>query len=209
MQNLYNEESLFRLSNTIDDIGNVTLGIATIVGFISIDVVLICFISKELSKRAHSEQRDPNADWNLFFLTNWYMNSYNSCHHHHYRGGRQALQEINPADFKNFLFATVGISFLTTIASIILALHLHLFTLALVLASVWGAALALKGLAYTMKQFVEWESNQTPNSLPIAPAEIVSSNGDNDAIYVDIQKLFNPSAPSIPHHSLSNHSFAS
>lgn len=153
-------ESLSIISKTADDLGNYTLVAATIIGLISVDlVVLSAIISKARESKEHDRRRPGNSDWELFRLTQTYYHSFNHhcCYGYHHR----RRTPIDDGLFSNELFiaVTMGVSLITTAVAFALAIHFHLTAMAMFLSGIWLTGFALKTLAYALK----------PNITPTAP----------------------------------------
>ena len=163
-------ETLYKVSQSIDNVGNLTLGIATILGLVSIDIVLLVAIFNSDKDNRH---RRDDVNWELFWFSRWYSDRcYHHCCHHEYNS---LTRRMAYHDDYSFIAATVFVSLICTVVAIFLALHFHLFTLAFILAGVWGAGLALKGLAYAIcpnlpeAQVVEEDLIPTTADIPEAP----------------------------------------
>lgn len=180
---LKDEEALYNLSTGIDNLGNVTLGVATFMGLISIDIVLfVAILNQEKKNNNHHRDHSNQTDWQLFWLSQWYFNRYDRHCCHSYEYHRHHRLDTN--DYNTFLATTVLTSFLCTIVAVILALHFHLLTLALILAGVWSASFALKGIAWAIRpRLPEGEvlqegipmaqTTQTANEIPLVDATIL------------------------------------
>lgn len=158
-------ENLYNVSQDLDNIGNFTLGVATILGLVSIDIVFLAIIF--LSKDKKNHDRD-NTHWELFFFSRWYSDRYfhHCCHDSYHHSARRMSDDHDD----NFFVTTVMTSMICTAVAIILALHFHLLTLAIIFASVWGAAFAIKSIAYIIRpNLPEAEVfSPTPSAPPIA-----------------------------------------
>lgn len=201
--NLNDEETLYNLSTDIDNLGNVTLGIATVLGLISIDLVILCAIlSREKKNEHHHRDHSNQPDWQLFWLSQWYFNRYNHHCCHDYEYHRHHHVENNAEDYYYFLAATVLTSFLCTIVAVILALHFHLLTLAFILTGVWSAGFALKVLAWAIRpnlpeaealnqEIFEAQATRPADEIPVVEVTIVNEEANNI-------KNITPAAPLAP-----------
>jgi hypothetical protein len=210
--NIQSRESAYQLSQTLDNIGNYTLIAATVVGLISIDMVLLAAICQKASEpRDENHRHRDREDLELFWLTRIYFRSWDHhcCHDYHHHHRRRRLDD-DLFSYEIFAALTMFISLVCTAIAITLAIHFNLPGMVLFLSGIWLTAFALKAMAYAIRpdmsnapefQATSSVSSDKSPSIPVANPVL---RFDPNAIYtrasvIDEQSTPQPSAPPYPY----------
>jgi len=185
--NIQSRESAYQLSQTLDNIGNYTLIAATVVGLISIDMVLLAAICQKASEpRDENHRHRDREDLELFWLTRIYFRSWDHhcCHDYHHHHRRRRLDD-DLFSYELFAALTMFISMICTAIAITLAIHFNLPGMVLFLSGIWLTAFALKAMAYAIRP----DMSSVPLATPVG-------RFDADVIYPTA--TIAPSAPFSP-----------